>query len=60
MLATQPFSDQNGPMIPYGIALLAFAEFLAGMAIAFAVNPETKIVDGAFPSVCTPGISPQI
>ena len=30
MLATQPFSGQNGPMTPYGIALLSFAEFLAG------------------------------
>ncbi len=60
MLTTQPFSGQNGPMTPYGIALLAFAEFLAGMAIAFAINPETKVVNGAYPTMCTPGKNPQL
>jgi hypothetical protein len=59
MLATQPFSGQNGPMTPYGISLLAFAEFLAGMAVAYAINPETKIINGAYPTMCTPGISLQ-
>jgi len=60
MLVTQPFSGQNGPMTPYGIALLAFAEFLAGMAIAFAINPDTKIINGAYPTMCTPGRNPQL
>jgi hypothetical protein len=60
MLATQPFSGQNGPMTPYGLALLAFSEFLAGLAVAYAINPETKIINGAFPTMCTPGISPQL
>lgn len=60
MLVTQPFSGQNGPMTPYGIALLAFAEFLAGMAIAFGINPETKVVNGALPTMCTPGKNPVL
>ncbi len=60
MLATQPFSGQNGPMSPYGIAMLSFAEFLAGMAVAYAINPETKIINGAYPTMCTPGIAPQL
>jgi len=60
MLTTQPLSGQNGPMTPYGIALLAFAEFLAGMAIAFNINPETKVVNGAYPTMCTPGKRPVL
>ncbi|MGD9309278.1 MAG: trimethylamine methyltransferase family protein [Desulfosarcina sp.] len=60
MLTTQPFSGQNGPMTPYGIALLAFAEFLAGMAMAFGINPETKVINGAYPTMCTPGKKPQL
>jgi hypothetical protein len=55
MLVTQPFSGQNAPITPYGLALLAFAEFLAGMAVAYAINPETKIVNGAYPTMCRPG-----
>jgi hypothetical protein len=58
-LTTMPFSGQNGPITPYGIALMAFAEFLAGMAITYAVNPEVKIVNGAYPSMCTPGKNPE-
>jgi len=60
MLTTQPFSGQNGPMTPYGIALLALSEFLAGMAIAFGINPETKVVNGAYPTMCTPGKNPLL
>ena len=60
MLATQPFSGQNGPMTPYGIALLSFAEFLAGMAIAYSINPETKVINGAYPTMCTPGKKPSL
>jgi len=60
MLTTQPFSGQNGPMTPYGIALLAFAEFLAGMAIAYRINPETKVVNGAYPTMCTAGKKPML
>ena len=60
MLTTQPFSGQNGPMTPYGIALLALAEFFAGMAIAFGINPETKVVNGAYPTMCTPGKNPSL
>lgn len=60
MLTTQPFSGQNGPMTPYGIALLALAEFFAGMAIAFGINPETKVVNGAYPTMCTPGKNPVL
>lgn len=60
MMVTQPLSGQNGPITPYGIALLAFAEFLAGMAFAFAVNPETKIINGAYPTMCTAGSRPEL
>lgn len=60
MLVTQPFSGQNAPMTPYGIALLAFAEFLAGMALANAINPATKIINGAYPTMCTPGKKPVL
>ena len=60
MLATQPFSGQNAPMTPYGTALLAMAEFFAGMAIAFGINPETKIINGAYPTMCTPGKGPVL
>ena len=60
VLTTQPFSGQNGPMTPYGIALLALAEFLAGMAIAFSINPETKVINGAYPTMCTPGKRPVL
>jgi hypothetical protein len=60
MLTTQPFSGQNGPMTPYGIALLALAEFFAGMAIAFGINPATKVVNGAYPTMCTPGKHPVL
>ena len=60
MLVTQPFSGQNGPMTPYGIALLAFAEFLAGMAIAYAIHSDTKVINGAYPTMCTPGKIPKL
>ena len=59
-LTTMPFSGQNGPMTPYGIALLAFAEFLAGMAVAYAVNPAVTIVNGAYPAMCTAGRNPEL
>ncbi len=59
-LTTMPFSGQNGPMTPYGIALLSFAEFLAGMAMAYAVNPKTIIVNGAYPTMCTAGKDPKL
>ncbi len=59
-LTTMPFSGQNGPMTPYGVALLAFTEFLAGMAIAHAANPEVKIVNGAYPTLCTPGRTAEL
>lgn len=60
MLTTQPFSGQNAPLTPYGIALLAIAEFFAGMAISFGINPETKVVNGAYPTMCTPGKNPVL
>jgi hypothetical protein len=60
MLVTQPFSGQTAPMTPYGLALLAFAEFIAAMAMANALNPETKIINGAYPTMCTPGNRPQL
>ena len=60
MLVTQPFSGQTAPMTPYGLALLAFAEFMAAMAMANAINPETKIINGAYPTMCTPGSRPQL
>jgi len=60
MLTTQPFSGQNAPITPYGIALLAFAEFLAGMALAYAINPATKVVNGAYPTMCTSGKKPVL
>lgn len=59
-LTTMPFSGQNGPMTPYGNALLAFAEFLAGMAIAHSFNPKTVIVNGAYPTMCTAGKYPRL
>lgn len=59
-LTTMPFSGQNGPMTPYGIALLAFSEFLAGMAIAYAVNPKVTIINGAYPTMCTAGRNPEL
>ncbi|MCK5836662.1 MAG: trimethylamine methyltransferase family protein, partial [Desulfobacula sp.] len=55
MLVTQPFSGHNAPMTPYGTALIAFSEFLAGMAFASAINPETRVINGALPTLCTPG-----
>ncbi|MGD9098115.1 MAG: trimethylamine methyltransferase family protein [Desulfobacterales bacterium] len=60
MLVTQPFSGQNAPMTPYGLALLVFAEFLAGMALAYAINPATKVINGAYPTMCTPGRNPVL
>ena len=60
MLVTQPFSGQNAPITPYGLALLAFSEFLAGMAIAYAINPGTKIINGAYPTLCRPGKKPEL
>lgn len=60
MLVTQPFSGLNGPMTPYGIALLALAEFFAGMAMSAAINPETKVINGAYPTLCTPGKTPKL
>lgn len=59
-LVTQPFSGQNAPMSPYGLALLAFSEFLGAMALAYSINPETKVINGAFPSMCTPGSKPEL
>jgi hypothetical protein len=59
-LVTQPFSGQNAPMTPYGLALLAFSEFLAAMALAYSINPETKVINGALPTMCTPGIRPHL
>lgn len=46
-----PDRSQNGVPVDY----LAFSEFLAGMAIAFAVNPKTKVINGAYPTLCAPG-----
>lgn len=59
-LTTMPFSGQNGPITPYGIALLAFAEFLAGMAMAYTANPDVIIVNGAYPTLCTAGKDPKL
>lgn len=59
-LVSQPFSGQNAPMTPYGLAVQAFSEFLAGMALAYSINPETKIINGALPTMCTPGNAPQL
>jgi hypothetical protein len=55
MLVTQPFSGHNAPMTPYGTALIAFSEFLAGMVFASTINPETRVINGALPTLCTPG-----
>lgn len=60
MLVTQPMSGQTAPMTPYGLALLAFSEFLAGMAMAYAINPRTRVINGAYPTMCTPGSNPQM
>lgn len=60
MLVTMPFSGQNAPMTPYGLAVIAFAEFLAAMALAYSINPLTKVVNGSFPTMCTPGRSPEL
>lgn len=55
MLVSQPFSGHNAPMTPYGTALIAFSEFLAGMAFASAINPDTRVINGALPTLCSPG-----
>lgn len=60
MLCTQPLSGQTAPMTPYGLCLLAFAEFMATMAMAFAINPDTKVINGSYPTMCTPGTRPQL
>lgn len=60
MLVTQPFSGLTAPMTPYGLALMALAEFFAGMALAHAINPETKVINGALPTLCTPGKNPTM
>lgn len=60
MLVTQPMSGQTGPMTPYGLAVLAFAEFLAGMAFSYSLNPQTRVVNGAYPTMCTPGRNPRL
>ena len=60
MLVTQPFSGLNAPMTPYGVALMALAEFFAGMALAYTINPDTKVINGAYPTLCTPGKSPKM
>jgi hypothetical protein len=59
MATTQPFSGQTAPMTPYGLALVAFAEFIAAMAMAYAINPNTKVVNGAIPTISTPGSRPR-
>jgi hypothetical protein len=60
MLVTMPFSGHNAPMTPYGLAVMVFAEFLAAMALAYSINPLTKVVNGSFPTMCTPGRSPSL
>lgn len=60
MLVTMPFSGQNAPMTPYGLAVIAFAEFLAAMALTYSINPLTKVVNGSFPTMCTPGRNPEL
>ena len=30
------------------------------MAMAFAINPDTKIINGAYPTMCPPGRNPQL
>jgi hypothetical protein len=60
MHVTMPFSGQNAPMTPYGLAVIAFAEFLAGMALTYSINPLTKVVNGSFPAMCTPGRNPVL
>ncbi len=60
MLVTQPMSGQTAPMTPYGLALLAFSEFLAGMAMAYSINPQTRVINGAYPTMCTPGKNPRL
>ena len=60
MLVTQPMSGQTGPMTPYGLAVLSFAEFLAGMVLAYSLNPQTRVINGAYPTMCTPGKNPRL
>lgn len=60
MLVTMPFSGQNAPMTPYGLAVIAFAEFLAAMALAYSINPDTYVVNGALPAMCKPGRIPEL
>lgn len=60
MLVTMPLSGQNAPMTPYGLAVIAFAEFLAAMALTYSINPLTKVINGSFPTMCTPGRSPEL
>lgn len=60
MLVSQPFSGQNAPMTPYGLAVITFSEFLAAMALAYSINPQTKVVNGSFPTMCTAGRKPEL
>ena len=59
-LVTQPFSGQTAPMTPYGLSVVAFSEFMAAMAMSYAINPDTKVINGSYPTMCTPGTRPQL
>jgi len=51
ILASMPMPAVNAPYSMTGLLTMAFAEFLAGLALVQTVQPGTLVVCGAFPSV---------
>lgn len=50
-LTTMPLSCVTGPATIYGMAVLAYAEFLVGLCLAQALNPGIQVVNGAYPAI---------
>jgi len=54
-LATMPLAGISAPYSMSGLVTLAFAEFLAGLAIVHAVNPGTRVICACYPTVTNIG-----
>lgn len=50
-LTTMPLSCLTGPATIYGMAVLAYAEFLVGLCLAQILKPGIQVVNGAYPTI---------
>ncbi|MEF8943235.1 MAG: trimethylamine methyltransferase family protein [Desulfohalobiaceae bacterium] len=61
-ITSMPITCLTAPATIYGIALQAYAEFLAGLSLAQSIQPGVTVVNGAFPAAGNPskGYGPEL